>query len=232
MIAVVPAAGRGSRLGQVTAELPKALVEVGGTPVLFRVIDCLMSAGVDRIVVVLGHLGDQVEAALSDMTWPVTTARQDEPRGTADALMAAHHHVGRRPFAYAWGDLVMPPSAYAAVIDASVRGPAMAVNRVADPSAGAAVTVADGSVTSIIEKPPPGTSLTPFNASGVGVLPAEAWDHLAAVKPSPRGELEITSALASMIDSGIVVQAIEVDTVIDIGTPEGLSAAEAWLAAN
>jgi dTDP-glucose pyrophosphorylase len=233
MIAVVPAAGRGTRLGQLTAERPKALVPVGGIPVLFRVIDGLVSAGVDRIIVVLGHLGDQVEAALSGQSWPVTVTRQDEPRGTADALMAARHHVGRQSFAYAWGDLVMSPSSYVATIEASASGPAIAVNRVADPSAGAAVTVgADGIVTSIVEKPSPGTSRTPFNAAGVGVLPAEAWDHLAAVKPSPRGELEITSAVATMISSGIVLQAVEVETVFDIGTPQGLAAAEAWLVAH
>jgi dTDP-glucose pyrophosphorylase len=229
VIAVVPAAGRGSRLGVLTANQPKALIPVAGRPVLFWVIEGLAAAGVSEVVVVTGHLAEQVEAAVGRAPIPVATVRQRSPRGTADALMAASEIVRGLPFIYAWGDLVADPVGYRRVVEAWTGGAVLAVNRVADPAAGAAVTVdGAGSVTSIIEKPPPGTSSTPFNASGIGALPADAWAHLAAVAPSERGELEITSALGSMLAAGVPFTAIEIGAVFDIGTPEGLSAAESW----
>lgn len=229
MIAVVPAAGRGSRLGPLTVDQPKALVPVAGRPVLFWVIEGLAQAGVSQVVVVTGHLAEQVEAALDRAPIPVSTVRQHLPRGTADALMAASASVGGHPFIYAWGDLVADPACYRRVVEAWTAGAVLAVNRVDDPTAGAAVTVDQaGSVTSIVEKPPAGAGSTPFNASGIGALPAEAWNHLASVEPSVRGELEMTSALASMLAVGVPFTAVEIGPVFDIGTPQGLAAADLW----
>ncbi len=229
MIAVVPAAGRGRRLGTLTTDRPKALVPVAGRPVLFWVIEGLAAAGVSEVVVVTGHLAEQVERLVDGAPLPVSTVRQESPRGTADALLAASAIVDGRPFLYAWGDLVTDPAWYRRVADVWNDGAVLAVNRVADPAAGAAVTVdGAGSVTSVIEKPRPGTSSTPLNASGIGALPADAWEHLACVQPSVRGELEITSALASMLAAGVPFTAVEIGPVFDIGTPEGLAAAEVW----
>jgi dTDP-glucose pyrophosphorylase len=234
MIAVVPAAGRGTRLGSLTRSLPKALVPVGGLPLIGWVIAGLCQAGIDEIVVVTGHLGSMVERAAPGFATSasVRTVTQRRPRGTADALLAARDIVGEAPFAYTWGDLLMPAHCYTEVIaagDGSIG--VLAVNRVDDPSAGAAVTV-DGAmkVLDIVEKPPPGTSFTVFNHSGLGVLPAEAWAHLESVTPSPRGELELTSALASMIAAGMDLRAVEVGPVVDAGTPERLAEGERLVA--
>lgn len=231
MIAVVPAAGRGTRLGPLTAALPKALVPVAGRPVLEWVLEGLAIAGVAEAIVVVGHLGEQIEEWLQ---WasplPVSAVRQSEPRGTADALLAASSLVGPTPFMYAWGDLVTPPESYANVLGAWDGAGVIGVNRVADPAAGAAVDVdVTGRVTSIVEKPAPGTSTTPFNHAGLGVLPAESWRHLEAVIPSVRGELELTSALEMLVAIRPMV-AVEIGPVFDIGTPDGLAAAGEWAA--
>jgi UDP-N-acetylglucosamine diphosphorylase / glucose-1-phosphate thymidylyltransferase / UDP-N-acetylgalactosamine diphosphorylase / glucosamine-1-phosphate N-acetyltransferase / galactosamine-1-phosphate N-acetyltransferase len=229
MIAVVPAAGRGTRLGSLTAEIPKALVPVAGRPVLGWVLDGLALADVTRAVVVIGHLGEQVEAWVRrESPLPVSTVRQLEPLGTADALLAAAGLVGSLPFMYAWGDLVTSAESYVNVLCAWDGAAVIGVNRVPDPAAGAAVEVdSDWRVKSIIEKPPPGTSSTPFNHAGLGVLPQEAWHHLEAVLPSARGELELTSALESLL-SDRSMAAVEIGPVFDIGTPAGLAAAEQW----
>lgn len=233
MIAIVPAAGRGTRLGPLTATTPKALVPVAGRPAIAWVLDGVAAAGIDEVVVVTGHLAEQLEDAVADLCpVPVRTVRQTRPRGTADAFLAAEDVAGGRPFLYAWGDTIAAPEAYATVMDRwrATATPTLGVNRVDDPSFGAAVTVdADGHVTSIVEKPPPGTSGTPFNHSGIGLLPAAVWGHLAAVEPSERGELELTSALAALLAAGAVLDAVEIGPVFDIGTPEGLAVAEAWL---
>jgi dTDP-glucose pyrophosphorylase len=122
----------------------------------------------------------------------------------------------------------MPRSSYRDVFefwsgDAGVIG----VNRMPDPAAGAAVFVdEDMSVVDVIEKPPHGTAGTDLNHSGLGILPAVAWSHLERVSPSPRGELELTSALGSMLAEGVRITAVEIGPVIDVGTPERLRDAD------
>ena len=230
MIAIVPAAGRGTRLGALTATTPKALVPVAGRPVLAWVLRGLALAGASEIIVVVGHLGEQIEACVADLSpVPVAVVHQRAARGTADALLAAAERVGCAPFMYGWGDTIADPAAYERVLRRWDGHAVLGVNRIDDPSSGAAVEVdASGMVRSIVEKPPPGTSSTPFNHAGIGVLPAVAWGHLRAVRPSPRNELEVTSALASLIEAGEPMAAVDVDPVFDIGTPSGLRSADAW----
>ena len=113
MIAVVPAAGRGTRLGALTATTPKALVPVAGRPVLAWVLRGLALAGASEIIVVVGHLGEQIEACVADLSpVPVAVVHQREARGTADALLAAAERVGPAPFMYGWGDTIADPAAH------------------------------------------------------------------------------------------------------------------------
>ncbi|MDH4115812.1 MAG: nucleotidyltransferase family protein [Acidimicrobiia bacterium] len=221
MIAIVPAAGRGTRLGSITEDLPKVLVPVGSRPAIDWVLDGLRQASVDLIVVVTGHLAHAVEAHVE--AHDVVCVRQQEPLGTAHALLAAAPIAGGSDFVYAWGDVVASPAAYRSVVSS---GPGtLGVNRVADPYGGAAVVVRGGFARSIVEKPPRGTSLTPYNAAGIGYLPRTAWSHLERVGLSPRGEYELTDALASMLDSGTLVRAVDVGEVHDVGTPASLATA-------
>ncbi len=113
MIAVVPAAGRGTRLGALTATTPKALVPVAGRPVLAWVLRGLALAGASEVIVVVGHLGERIEACVADLSpIPVAVVHQREARGTADALLAAAERVGPAPFMYGWGDTIADPAAY------------------------------------------------------------------------------------------------------------------------
>ncbi len=61
--AVVLAAGRGTRMGALTADTPKPLLEVGGRPILERILLGLRAARIERVIVVTGHLGDRIEEA-------------------------------------------------------------------------------------------------------------------------------------------------------------------------
>lgn len=229
MKAVVPAAGRGTRLGALTRETPKALVPVAGAPVLRRVLRSL-SPHVDGVVVVVGWLGDLVRAAVP--TWglevEVDFVVQEEPRGTADAVLRARPVVGEEAFVYAWGDVLTPSGLVGEVLAAGGEDDGViAVDRVDDVSAGADVRIHDGRVTSIVEKP--SEPAAGWNAAGVGRLPADAWDLLASVTPSPRGETELTDVLASLARAGRLAAVPARGPVFDVGTPERLSAAEAHL---
>jgi dTDP-glucose pyrophosphorylase len=107
----------------------------------------------------------------------------------------------------------------------------LAVNRVKDPFRGAAVYVdAHMMVERLDEKPAPGTAKTEWNNAGLFATGQIIFDYLARLELSARGELEIPGAIAQMIADGRVVRAVDMRGFwSDVGTPEDLEAARAWL---
>lgn len=231
--AVLLAAGRGTRLGAITAHYPKALLEVGGRPIIARIIDGLVRAGIADLAIVTGHeaalleaeVGTGVQAGLD-----IAYFRQDRLEGTARALALARGFAGEDPFFFGWGDILVAPANYARVLKAARFADAvLAVNEVDDPAAGAAVYVdAEMLVTRIVEKPPPGTSATRWNNAGFGVLGPAIWAEIDRLAPSPRGEYELPQAIAALVASGAAVRAVPVEGPwFDIGAPADLAAARA-----
>ncbi len=225
--AVILAAGRGTRLGSLTGAVPKPLLDVGGRPVLMRILDGLAGAGVTRVVIVAGYRGRQIAAAVADRAG-AEVVYQDRLDGTGGALRVAADRLGAEPFVYGWGDILVDPADYRRVVAGFAGSDAVVgVNEVDDPAAGAAVTLdAADRVLGIVEKPPPGTSGTRWNSAGIGVLGPSIWEHLAGLGRSARGEYELTDALASLVDAGAMVRAVRIaGPWIDIGTPESLAEA-------
>lgn len=229
--AVLLAAGRGARLGALTAENPKPLLRIGVDSVIDRIVVALRDLGLTRIVVVTGHLAERIESHLgAAYRGLVQFARQDRPRGTADALRCAAGLLDpAEPFFLGWGDIVTSPEDYADVLAAWQEGAdaIVGVNRLDDPSAGASVVLTpDWKVTALVEKPPPGEAPSTWNNAGLMVFSPAVWDHLGGLVASPRGELELTDGLNAMIAAERVVRAAEVlGPWFDIGTPKSLAAA-------
>lgn len=229
--AVVLAAGRGRRLGPLTEHLPKPLLEVGGEPMLHRILRSLAAGGVRDVAVVTGYLGELIEEATGDgARWGLSLAyfRQHSLDGSAKALNLARESVGAEPFFLGWGDIVVDVENYARVLGAAARAEAvLAVNEVDDPSAGGAVYVdADWRVTRLVEKPPAGASATRWNNAGLMVLPPQIWPFVDALQPSARGEYELPEAVAAAITAGMDTVAVPVEGPwFDAGTPESLAAA-------
>lgn len=232
--AVVLAAGRGTRMGALTAATPKPLLPVAGRPLIERVLSGFAAAGVHRAVVVTGYLGDQIEAALGNgarLGLEITYCRQVCADGTARALLLAEPLVGDAPCVLSWGDILVPPPFYAEFLDAFARRPCdaqVAVNEMDDPWRGAAVYVAgDGRVYRLVEKPPRGTSTAHWNNAGVLMITPLVFDYARRVSPSPRGEHELPQAIAQMVRDGRDVRAVPVrGPWCDVGTPADLAAAE------
>lgn len=234
MNGVLLAAGRGTRLGELTTATPKPLLEVGGRPIIVRIIEGLRDAGVNDITVVVGYLAESMEGALGDGSrWNVTLrcVRQIEVNGTATALKLARPYLGAGPFFAGWGDIVVDSANYPRVIEAAATtGSALAMNPVDDPWAGGAVYVDDAMrVTRLVEKPAKGTSSTGWNNAGLFVLPPEIWRFVEALEPSPRGEYELPQAIAAMIHAGVPTIGVPIEGPwFDIGTPDNLLAAREW----
>ena len=237
--AVVLAAGRGTRMGVLTASTPKPLLPVGGQPIISHVLRGLAAAGLRRAAVITGYLGEQIEAALGDgagLGLQISYCRQTQAEGTARALLLAEALVGPAPCVVSWGDILVPPAFYAELAAAFAARPCaalLAVNRVDDPWAGAAVYAdADGRVTRLVEKPPRGTSTTQWNNAGIMAFAPQVFDYARAVPRSPRGEYELPQAVARMIADGQLVRALPVrGPWSDVGTAADLAAAEHLFAA-
>jgi len=230
--AVLLAAGRGSRLGELTANFPKALLDVGGRPILFRILEGLVAAGIRDIVVITGHEADVLaEATGSGERWGarISYRRQETLDGTARALALARELLGERPFFVGWGDIVVESENYLRVVEASeATGAAVAVNEVEDPTAGAAVYFDDSCiVTRLVEKPAPGTSSTRWNNAGLAVFPPTIWPFIEALTPSPRGEYELPQAVAAFAERHPLTAVPLGGPWFDVGTPESLAAARA-----
>lgn len=234
MKAVVPAAGEGTRLRPLTEDRPKGLVDVAGAPLLEHVFSTAIDAGAREIVVVIGSDGEQIRERFGERFdgVPLLYVRQPEPRGLGDAVRWATDQVDG-PFLLINGDNVF------------VDGIRLLVDRATDPSIDAAVlveradretaaetsviTVEDGVVTGLVEKPddPPSTRI----GAGCYVLPPVIGKALELVRPSDRGEIELTDAVDLLVAAGYTVVAVPFEgDRINVNRPQDIEAAERLLA--
>ncbi|HUY26371.1 MAG TPA: sugar phosphate nucleotidyltransferase [Candidatus Binataceae bacterium] len=234
--AILLAAGRGTRLGALTARTPKPLVEVAGAPLIEHVASALAENGVSRLIVVTGHLAEQVAGwtsrfAHAHRDLEVEALEQTELNGTGGALLTARERVaGEARFIFGWGDVLMDRANYdrfaarAAENDFDLL---LAANRMKDPWRGAAVYLgADMRVERLEEKPAQGASQTEWNNAGLFAAGPNLFDYLERLEPSPRGELELPQAIAAMIAAGLTVRAIDMRGFwSDVGTPADLEIA-------
>lgn len=227
-------------MGALTANTPKPLLRAGGRPLIERIATGLARAGVTRLLVVTGYLGEQIEAALGTgdaLGMEISYCRQPHADGTARALLLAEPYVAGAPFVLSWGDILVPEDFYAELMRAFERAPCdarLAVNETDDPWQGAAVYVAgDWRVTRLDEKPPRGTATTPWNNAGILALAPVVFDYARRLAPSPRGEYELPQAIAQMVRDGRNVRAQPIRGFwSDVGTPADLARAEQWLSAE
>jgi NDP-sugar pyrophosphorylase family protein len=237
--AVLLAAGRGKRLGDLTAKTPKPILDIAGSPLISHIVDALVGAELRNFVVVTGYLSEQIErwAKIYQRDNPgirITTVKQVELNGTGGAMLAVKAYLAGQPrFVFGWGDILMDRANYPRFIHHARNDEydlLLAVNRVKDPFRGAAVYVNSHMIVERLdEKPAPGTAKTEWNNAGLFATGQIIFDYLARLEPSARGELEVPRAIAQMITDRRVVRAIDMRGFwSDIGTPEDLEAARAW----
>ncbi|ARS89947.1 bifunctional sugar-1-phosphate nucleotidylyltransferase/acetyltransferase [Natrarchaeobaculum aegyptiacum] len=227
MKAVLLAAGEGTRIRPLSADVPKPMLPVADRPLVAHTADAAIDAGATELVLVVGYEADAVRDYFGDSyrDTPVSYAVQERQRGTADAVAAASDHLTDEPFAVLNGDNLYDPDSIARLFDAA---PAVAAVEVDDPRNYGVLETADGAVTGIVEKPeePPSTLAN----AGAYVFPGDARDWL-EVPESDRGEYEITDVIARVIDT-YTVTPVTLERWLDVGRPWELLSANEWKLAD
>jgi glucose-1-phosphate thymidylyltransferase len=210
---IILAGGSGTRLYPITMGLSKQLLPIYDKPMIYYPISVLMLAGIREIAVIttpedrvqfMRTLGDGSQWGLS-----FTYVVQPSPDGLAQAYLLARDFLAGAPSAMVLGDNIFfghgLPELLAAA-DRSTAGGTVFGYRVADPERYGVVDFGPrGEVRGIIEKPavPP----SPYAVTGLYFLDGSAPERAARVRPSARGELEITSLLESyLVDGSLDVQ--------------------------
>ncbi len=230
--AVILAAGRGTRMGNMTQEIPKPMLAIQGRPMLELILERLAASGISRILIVIGYQGEAIQRHF-EKTGPsgpqVDFVWQYPVNGTGSGALLARDFVSQEPFLLTYGDILCDASEYIRASRILLHDPAIvsavAVKAVDDPWQGAAVYEEQGRITRIIEKPPKGTSTTRWNNAGLYAFRQTIFEYLERLQPSVRGEYELTSALDAMLADGLDLRISPIEGPWrDVGRPEDLTA--------
>jgi dTDP-glucose pyrophosphorylase len=230
--AVVLAAGKGTRMREITDSTPKPMLEVGGRPILWHVLRGLAGAGVRDAAVIVGYRpemireyfrdGDDVGVRLSYFT-------QEVQDGTGRAAESARAFLVDGPFFFAFGDILTDPAEYERMAEDFPTKPTdllLAVRRVEDPYRFGVVSIDGDAILRIAEKPAPGTAESNWVNAGIFITMPSLFDYTDRLEPSERGEYEIPDAIRMMIADGRTVRAFKLGSSWrDVGTPHDLAAA-------
>lgn len=225
---MILAAGRGTRLASVGLSVPKALVDIGGRPLLESQFEYLAREGIQRVVVNAHYRADAIEAFVESYGGKLTVKVVSEPKllGTAGGVRNALDLLGEEPFFVLYGDVIIDQS-LAAVADAHGQRGAVATVTVyeSDVVEGKGTVRVDqnGWVTGFVEKQELIESPALINA-GLYLLEPRFVADLPSGAEIDFGHDVFPAALAS----GARILAYELaEPVIDVGTPEALTRARA-----
>lgn len=208
MKALVLSGGEGTRLRPITHTSAKQLIPVANKPVLFYVIEAIKEAGISDIGVIVGGTEPEIRQALEDGSkWGVniTYIRQDEPLGLAHAVKIAADFLAGDQFVMFLGDNLIIDGIKSLVDEFREKKPnaEILLARVKEPERFGVAELDGGKVKRLIEKPkdPP----SDLALVGVYLFDANIITAVNAIKPSWRGELEITDAIQYLVDNGFEV---------------------------
>ena len=223
------AAGRGTRMRELTNEMPKPMIEVRGQPILAHIIEGLQAAGATKFLIIVGYRADTIRDYFGDgskLGVAIDYATQAVQDGTGKVVDLARGFVADRPFVLGYGDILVDPQNYLKIVDLPQDVEAIvSVRRGEDVSKGGAVFVNNEmDLVDLREKPQAGEPTSPWYNAGLYAFRPSIFEFTAKLQPSPRGEYELTDAIRDLALSGRKVKALEVvGDWADVRDPEILA---------
>ncbi|MEM2082590.1 MAG: sugar phosphate nucleotidyltransferase [Candidatus Bathyarchaeia archaeon] len=225
--AAILAAGLGTRLLPLTENRPKAMIPVGGKPLIDHILSALKASGIGRAVVVIGHGGEKIASFIGDGgRWgmEVEYAVQRSYSGTADALRVAGESLSDDRFLLVYGDLFLGVGSIRSVLEAwGGFGGFAIVGAVEVPDhRDFGVLIVDGdSLVDLIEKPIGPTPERALVNAGIFAFSSEILKFVSRTGPSERGELELTDSIKMAIKEGhgVRISRLDVSDWMDLGRP-------------
>ena len=227
MKALILSGGKGTRLYPLTYTSAKQLIPVANKPILFRVIESIRDAGIDEIGIVVGDTGAEVKEAVGrGGRWDVniTYIHQEQPLGLAHCVKISQDFLGDERFVMFLGDNVIQGGISPLIREfaSSEWNSQIVLTRIEHPEQyGVAELDEQGRIKQLVEKPkdPP----SDLALVGIYMFDAHVHEAVAAIRPSWRGELEITDAIQWLVDAGYAVHPyVHRGWWIDTGRPHDM----------
>lgn len=246
MKAVILAAGKGTRMKDLTNELPKPMLPVQGKPILEHILEGLCGVGIREFCIVTGWRKEVIESHFNDGSrWGVriTYAEQKVQDGTGKAPELAKSFVGGEPFLLTYGDILVKPETYGQMLkrwgESDFSG-LLTVTAGEDVTKGA-INFFDEQfcLRRLIEKPSP-AQVEELRATGWLKAGDPAWynagiylfkpvlfEYTARLQKSPRGEYELTDAIIAMVNTNHRIAGLKIEgRWVDVRDPGVLGALE------
>ena len=243
MKAVILAAGKGTRMKDLTQELPKPMLRVQGRPILEHILEGLLAAGIRDVCLITGWRAEVIEGHFGDGSRfgaRIRYARQEVQDGTGKAPEYARDFVGDSDFLLTYGDILVRPETYQHILTRWQEG-----------GFGGLLTVTEGQdvtqgglnffddrfcLTRLVEKPSPAQLeelratgwLKPgqpvwYNA-GIYLFRPGLFEFTGRLQKSPRGEYELTDAIIEMVAAGQKVAGLKIEgRWVDVRDPQVLA---------
>jgi NDP-sugar pyrophosphorylase family protein len=246
MKAVILAAGRGTRMRELTNELPKPMLRVQGRPILEHIITGLVRAEVREIFIVTGFRAEVIEQHFAEgRQWGahIVCGRQVVQDGTGKAPEPAKEFIGASPFILTYGDILVKPETYAQMVHRFNEGGfsgVITVTRGEDVTQGG-LNLFDEAfcLKRLIEKPVPAQieqlhrkgwlkagDPVWYNA-GIYLFQPLLFEFTAKLRKSPRGEYELTDAVSALVAAKHRLAGLEIEgRWVDVRDPEVLARLE------
>ncbi|RLI27487.1 MAG: hypothetical protein DRO52_00150 [Candidatus Hecatellales archaeon] len=226
MLAVVLAAGGGVRLQPLTLTRPKCLLPVGGKPILERIFEALGEAGLKRVLTILSPEGLEVRKLYGEggrLGLKLSYGLDRKPKGTGSSLLVAEASTGREAFLTIYGDLYLSRGVLKAFLEEALKqiggcSTVLAAVEVDNPSEYGIVEARGNKVLRVMEKPERAKSN--LANAGIYLFKPKVYKALRKVKPSKRGEIELTEALNLLAEEDEVrMVKLPREGWLDVGRP-------------